>query len=136
MGPLILFCTIAGAAFTILIASTLRESHVVRQAGRFAKVYNQAARAQWERFRAAHPENDCAPPMGRTGFTVRSMLDDAAGTNSFGLWPRSWGKDAEAKVLAKFYDDATHTAHELRRARARAGAKCRGVRVSVTIAAA
>jgi hypothetical protein len=139
MGPLILFCVVAGAAFITAIASLTRDSHMQKRADRFAKVYNRAARAQWERFRATHQEVDCAPPIARSGFVVRTMLDEAAGHTGLPLWARSWGKDTETALLAKFDDNEAYAARELRNAKSREAAKvhlCKGVRFSVTFVAA
>jgi hypothetical protein len=72
----------------------IRDSYRQRQAKRFAKVYNRAAHAQWTRFRQAHPEVDCCPPIAYSGLVARHALTPEG--------------------LAKLYDDEAYSARELK----------------------
>jgi hypothetical protein len=74
MGPLILYCAIAGAGFAALIFINIRDSYRQRQARRFAKAYNDAAHAQWVRFRQAHPEVPCSTPIARSSSLMRRPI--------------------------------------------------------------
>jgi hypothetical protein len=97
-----------------------RDTRIQHRADRFTPSYNQAMRGQWSRFRQAHPEINCAPPIPRSGSIVRTLLDGAAGIRGRRFpWPRSWGKDIESALLAEFNEDEAYAAQELRNAQAR-----------------